>query len=71
MKIQFIFCENVLKKNMEKTNNILENLKKYFSETSRKKVLEDWKKTEKSDEVGGITVENLISHHKNIQENGQ
>ena len=33
-------------------NNILEDLKKYFRETPREKVVKDWADTEKFDEVG-------------------
>lgn len=55
---------------MDGNENYLEKLKKYFRETPMEKVLEDWKKSEKADGVG-ISVENLISHHKKTQKNGQ
>lgn len=33
-------------------DNFVEELKKYFQETPREKVLSDWEKSKKSDEVG-------------------
>lgn len=43
------------------TNNFVEDLKKYFEETPRKKVLEDWAKSEEFDEIGP-TVEEFLTN---------
>lgn len=44
-----------------KTNNFFEDLEKYFETTPREKVLQDWAKSEKLDEVGP-TVEEFLTH---------
>lgn len=35
-------------------DNFVEDLKKYFEETPRSKVLEDWAKTESFDQIGPL-----------------
>lgn len=45
-------------------NNFLEELKQYFEETPRSKVLEDWAKTAEYDNVGP-TVEEFLSYSPN------
>lgn len=44
-----------------KTNNFFEELKKYFQNTPREQILEDWARTEKFDELGP-TVEEFITN---------
>ncbi len=44
----------------------IEELKKYFDETPREKVLADWKETEKYDSVGISAIEFMESLEKNI-----
>lgn len=46
-----------------KMNNFFEELKKYFHDTPRDQVLEDWAKSEKFDEVGP-TVEEFLRNTK-------
>lgn len=43
--------------------NFVEELKKYFKEMPREKVLEDWEKTKEWDNVG-ITVEEFFQNTK-------
>ena len=45
---------------MEK-NNFFEDLKKYFENTPREKVLEDWAKSEEFDKIGP-TVEEFLTY---------
>lgn len=49
-----------------KTNNFLEELKKYFENTPREQVLADWEKSEEFDNVGP-TVEDLLLFFKRRQ----
>lgn len=42
-------------------NNFLENLKKYFENTSKGKILEDWSKSAEFDKIGP-TVEAFLHH---------
>jgi hypothetical protein len=44
-------------------NNFLEELKKYFKETSREQVLLDWEKSKESDNVG-VTVSEFLSFQR-------
>ena len=48
-----------------KTNDFFEDLQKYFENTPRTQVMEDWSKSEKLDEVGP-TVEEFLNHTKRI-----
>lgn len=49
----------------------VEKLKKYFEETPREKVLEDWEKTKEWDNVG-ITVEEVLQNTcENIKKNDE
>ena len=51
--------------------NFVEKLKKYFEETPREKVLEDWEKTKECDNVG-ITVEEFLQNtNENIKKNDE
>ena len=51
--------------------NFVEKLKKYFEETPREKVLEDWEKTKEWDNVG-ITVEEFLKNtNDNIKKNDE
>lgn len=51
--------------------NFAEKLKKYFEETPREKVLEDWEKTKECDNVG-ITVEEFLQNtNENIKKNDE
>lgn len=47
--------------NHVKENDFFEELKKYFENTPREKVLEDWAKTEELDEIGPTIEEFLQS----------
>jgi hypothetical protein len=49
--------------------NFVEELKNYFEETPREKVLEDWEKTKECDNIG-VTVEEFIQNtNDNIENN--
>ena len=51
--------------------NFVEKLKKYFEETPREKVLEDWEKSKEWDNVG-ITVEEFLQNtNDNIEKNDE
>lgn len=51
-------------------NNFIEDLKKYFEVTPQNKIIEDWAKTEKFDQIGPTMDEFLIqaNYHYNIQQ---
>lgn len=42
-------------------NNFYEDLKKYFEETPREKVLEDWEKSKECDQVGPTVEDYLLN----------
>ena len=46
---------------MENGKNFFEELKQYFKEKDKETILNDWKKTEKYDEIGP-SAEEFISH---------
>lgn len=46
-------------------NDFIEDLKKYFENTPREKVLEDWDKTESFDNIGP-SMDELINHTNKI-----
>lgn len=51
--------------------NFVEKLKKYFEETPREKVLEDWEKTKECDN-DDITVEDFLKNtNENIKKNDE
>lgn len=51
--------------------NFVEKLKKYFEETPREKVLEDWEKTKEWDNVG-VTVEDFLKNtNEKIKKNDE
>ena len=51
--------------------SFVEKLKKYFEETPREKVLEDWEKSKEWDNVG-ITVEEFLQNtNDNIENNDE
>ena len=51
--------------------NFVEKLKKYFEETPREKVLEDWEKTKELDKIG-VTVEEFLQNiNDNIEKNDE
>lgn len=51
--------------------NFIEKLKKYFAETPRETVLEDWEKSKECDNVG-ITVEEFIQNtNENIKKSDE
>lgn len=49
-------------------NNFYEDLKKYFEETPREKVLEDWEKSKECDKVGPTVNEYLYKIAKSLSE---
>jgi len=53
--------DNIKTNKYGKMNNFFEDLEKYFETTPREKVLVDWAKSEKLDEVGP-TVEEFLTH---------
>jgi hypothetical protein len=46
-------------------DNFFEELKKYFQETPREKVLEDWAKSKEFDNVG-ITIDEFLKNTNDI-----
>lgn len=50
---------------MEKSCNMLEELDRYFRETPKEKIMEDWAKFEKYDQVGP-TIDNFRNRHDKI-----
>lgn len=56
---------NVKQKKTKYMENFVDKLKKYFQETPREKVLEDWEKSKDFDNVG-ITVEEFLQNTKDI-----
>lgn len=51
-------------------SNFLEALKEYFKNTSKEKILEDWNKSEKSDNIEPTIEEFIQNMDKNIKKNG-
>ncbi len=68
--IHYHFTSNSLTSSVQSKDNFVEELKKYFKEIPRDKVLEDWNKTKKYDTVGPTIKEFLqnINENKSMEE---
>jgi hypothetical protein len=53
----------------KKNDNFLEELKKYFKETPKEKILEDWEKSKELDNVGVSVEEFLKETNKHFNNN--